>query len=153
MYKVETHEPPERFFEDFAEGQQMPVVTRGPMTATDQVKWAGACDNYASDFHHDSAAAREKGLPGLVLSGPFMACILMTEVAKWLGRRARLVSFSNRNTAPTSPGDLAHIQATVKRAWTEGGKGLVELDCQILNQDQKGTTPATLVAELPLRGA
>lgn len=151
MFKVDTQAPPERFFEDFPQGREMPVVTKGPMQAGHQVRWAGACDNYASEFHHDAAEARAKGLPGLLLSGPFMACYLLTEVTQWLGSRARVVSFSNRNSAPTMPGDLAHLQATVKRAWVEGGRGRVEIDCRIINQDEKVTTPATLVADLPLR--
>lgn len=152
MYQVATKPPPARFFEDFPEGQEMPVVTKGPMTAGHQVRWAGACDNYASEFHHDAAAARAQGLPGLLLSGPFMACYMLTEVTHWLGSRARIVSFWDRNSATTMPGDLAHIQATVKRAWVEGGKGLLEIDCRIVNQAEKVTTPGGLVAELPLKG-
>ncbi|HYF20565.1 MAG TPA: hypothetical protein VEA40_22050 [Ramlibacter sp.] len=152
MYKVDTKEPPARCFEDFPAGAEMPQVTKGPMTAGHQVRWAGACDNYASDFHHDAAAAREKGLPGLLLSGPYMACLMLTEITHWLGRDARVVSFWDRNTGTTMPGDLAHIRARVKRAWEEGGNGRVEIDCEIVNQDGKVTTPGGVVAELPRRG-
>lgn len=153
MYKVDTQEPPRRFFEDFPEGHEMPPVTKGPMTAGHQVRWAGACDNYASEFHHDPAVAKAQGLPGLLLSGPFMACYMLTEVTQWLGREARVVSFWDRNTATTQPGDVAHIRARVKRAWTEGGQGHLEIDCEIVNQDGKVTTPGGVVAELPLKGA
>jgi len=151
MYKIDTKAPPARFFEDFHEGQQMPEVTKGPMTAGHQVRWAGACDNYASEFHHDAAAARAQGLPGLLLSGPLMASYMFTEVRHWLGSRARLVSFWDRNSASTQPGDTACIRASVKRAWTEGGKGMLEVDCRIVNQDGKLTTPGGVIAELPLK--
>jgi acyl dehydratase len=151
MFKVETKEPAVRFFEDFSPGLQMPVVTKGPMTAGHQVRWAAACDNYASEFHHDAAAAREQGLPGLLLSGPFMASYLLTEVTHWLGRQARVVSFWDRNSGTTMPGDLAHLQASVQRTWVEDGKGFVELECRIVNQADQVTTPGGLVAELPLR--
>ncbi len=151
MFKVATQVPRERFFEDFPEGQEMPVVTKGPMSAGHQVRWAGACDNYASEFHHDAAAAREQGLPGLLLSGPFMACFMLTEVTQWLGSRARVLSFWDRNSGSTAPGDVAHIHASVKRAWFENGKGRIEIDCRIVNQDAKVTTPGGLVAELELR--
>lgn len=153
MYKVDTREPPARCFEDFREGQQMPEVTKGPMTAGHQVRWAGACDNYASEFHHDAAAARAQGLPGLLLSGPFMASYMLTEVKHWLGSRARLASFWDRNSATTMPGDMAHVRASVKRAWIDNGKGFVEIDCQIVNQDGKLTTPGEVVAELPFKEA
>lgn len=151
MFKVDTKEPPQRFFEDFSEGQEMPVVTKGPMQMGHQVRWAGACDNYASEFHHDAAVAREQGLPGVLLSGPFMASYMLTEVEQWLGRNARVVSFWDRNSGPTMPGDMVHIRAKVKRTWVEAGKGLVEVECQITNQDGKATTPGAAVAELPLR--
>ncbi len=152
MYQVDTKAPPARFFEDFTEGQQMPGVTKGPMTAGHQVRWAGACDNYASDFHHDAALARAQGLPGLLLSGPFMASYMLTEVTHWLGSNAKVLSFWDRNTSTTMPGDVALIRASVKRAWEEDGKGKVEIACEIVNQDDKVTTPGGVVAELPLRG-
>ena len=151
MFKVDTKEPAARFFDEFPEGAQMPVVTKGPMTAGHQVRWAAACDNYASEFHHDAKAAKELGLPGLLLSGPFMACFMLTEVTNWLGSQARVASFWDRNTATTMPGDLAHIHASVKRAWVDGGKGMLDIECSIVNQDGKVTTPGGLVAELPLR--
>ena len=151
MYKVEVRLPAERFFEDFLEGEEMPIVTKGPMTAGHQVRWAGACDNYASEFHHDAAVAREQGLPGLLLSGPFMACYMLTEVTHWLGSRARILSFWDRNTAPTLPGDLARIYGRIARGWTENGKGFVEVDCHIENGEGRVTTPGGVVAELPFR--
>lgn len=153
MFKVDTKEPPRRFFEDFPEGLEMPEVIKGPMNAGHQVRWAGACDNYASDFHHDAAAARAKGLPGLLLSGPFMAAYMLTEVTHWLGRDARVLSFWDRNNATTMPDDMAHIRARVKRAWTEDGAGRVEIDCEIVNQHGKVTTPGGVTAQLPMRGA
>ena len=84
----------EEHFEDFAEGQEFSTVTKGPMMVGHQVRWAGACDNYASEFHHDAAAAKAVGLPGLLLSGPFMASYMLTELEHWLGRRARVLSLS-----------------------------------------------------------
>lgn len=152
MFKVATREPAVRFFEDFPLGTQMPEVSKGPMTAGHQVRWAGACDNYASEFHHDAAVARAQGLPGLLLSGPFMAAFLLTEVTHWLGGQARVESFVNRNSAPTMPGDIACLRARVTQVVGEEREGRVEVGCEIVNQDGTVTTPATLVAVLPRRG-
>jgi acyl dehydratase len=153
MFKVDTKEPPERYYEDFPQGLQMPLVRKGPMQVGHQVRWAGACDNYASEFHHDDAVAKAQGLPGVLLSGPFMACYMLTEVSHWLGRHARVVSFWDRNSGPTRPGDIALFRASVKRSWEEGARHFVEIDCHIANQDDKVTTPGGVVAELPLRPA
>ena len=150
MFKVATKPPEDKVFEDFAEGQEMPVMTKGPMKMVHQVRWAGACDNYDSDFHHDADSAKAQGLPGLLLSGPLMACFMLTEITRWLGRRARIISFWDRNTGPTMPGDIAHIHATVKRCWVEDGAGYLDVDCHIINQADRVTTPGGLVARLPL---
>lgn len=151
MFKIDFKEPIEKYFEDFIEGQEMPVVVKGPMQVGHQVRWAGACDNYGSEFHHDATVAKEVGLPGVLLSGPFMASYMLTEVTHWLGCKARVVSFSDRNSGTTMPNDVAHIGASVKRKWIEEDKGWVEVDCQITNQDGKITTPGSVVAKLPLR--
>jgi hypothetical protein len=123
------------------------------MTAGHPGRWAGACATYASDFHHAASLARAQGLPGLLLSGPFMASYMLTEVTHWLGRRARVLSFWDRNSGTTMPGDLAHIRARVTRAFVEGGQGRLEIACEIVNQDGKVTTPGGVVAELPRKGA
>jgi acyl dehydratase len=152
MLKVETREPEERFFEDFAEGQELPTVTKGPMMVGDQVRWAGACDNYESEFHHDEYVAKAQGLPGIILSGPLMASLLMTAVMQWMGRGARLVRFFDQNRGSTMPRDLAHLQGRIRRTYEDAGKAFVELECWITNQRGEITTPGSALVELPRRG-
>lgn len=153
MLKIETREPPERFFEDFHAGQVLPTVTKGPMMVGHQVRWAGACDNYESEFHHDEYVAKAQGLPGIILSGPLLASYMLTIVAtEWLGRRARLLRFSDQNRGSTMPRDLAHITGKVTRTYEEGGRCFVELACSITNQRGEVTTPGSALAELPRRG-
>jgi acyl dehydratase len=152
MLKVETREPEERFFEDFSEGQELPTVTKGPMMVGDQVRWAGACDNYESEFHHDEYVAKAQGLPGIILSGPLMASLLMTAVMQWMGRGARLVRFFDQNRGSTMPRDLAHLQGRIRRTYEDAGKAFVELECWITNQRGEITTPGSALVELPRRG-
>lgn len=152
MLKVETREPLVRFFEEFAEGQELPVVTRGPMMVGHQVRWAGACDNYESEFHHDEYVAKAQGLPGILLSGPLMASWLLTTVKEWVGRDARLVRFADQNRGSTMPRDMAYFHGKVRRAYEENGKALLELECWISNQKGEVTTPGSALVEMPKRG-
>ena len=115
MPTVKTVEPPSLFFEDFAEGQEFSTVTKGPMMAGHQVRWAGACDNYDSEFHHDEHVAKAQGLPGIILSGPLMASSLLTEVAHWVGRNARLLRFADRNVASTMPPEMAYHSGAARQ--------------------------------------
>jgi hypothetical protein len=151
MLKITTVEPADLYFEDFSEGQKFPVVTKGPMMVGHQVRWAGACDNYESEFHHDEYVAKAAGLPGILLSGPLMASYLLTTVTQWLGRHARLVSFSDQNRGSTMPRDLAYLHGGVKRKYEEDGEALIELECWIENQRGEITTPGGAVAALPRR--
>jgi hypothetical protein len=151
MKAVATVLPAEKFFEDFAEGQEIPRVTKGPMMVGHQVRWAGACDNYDAEFHHDEYVAKAQGLPGIILSGPLMASYMLTEVKRWLGSRARLVSFWDRNSGSTMPRDLAHIEGKVTRTYEEGGKAFVEVECRIVNQNGVVTTPGRALAEVQRR--
>ena len=153
MLKVQTVEPAERFFEDFAEGQDFPVVTRGPMMVGDQVRWAGACDNYESEFHHDEYVAKAQGLPGIILSGPLLASWLLTTVVQWMGRGARLVRFHDQNRGSTMPRDMAHFHGTVRGAYEEGGRAFLEIECRVTNQRGEVTTPGSALVEMPRRGA
>jgi acyl dehydratase len=152
MLKVETREPEPRRFEDFREGQELPTVTKGPMMVGHQVRWAGACDNYESEFHHDEYVAKAQGLPGILLSGPLMASFLLTAVVQWMGGDARLVRFFDQNRGSTMPRDMAYLHGKVKRCFEQDGKAFVELDCWITNQRGEVTTPGSALVELPKRG-
>lgn len=151
MVKVKTVEPPDLYFEDFTEGQELVTVTKGPMMVGHQVRWAGACDNYDSEFHHDEYVAKAQGLPGIILSGPLMASYLVTEVAHWLGRNARLLRFSDRNTGSTMPRDLAHLHGRVTKKYEQDGQGVLEIECWIENQRGEITTPGRAMAAVARR--
>jgi acyl dehydratase len=152
MLKVETIEPELRHFEDFLEGQELPLITKGPMMVGHQVRWAGACDNYESEFHHDEYVAKAQGLPGIILSGPLMASWLLTAVVAWMGRGATLRRFTDQNRGATMPRDMAYLHGRVKRTCEEGGKAFIELDCWIENQNGQVTTPGSALVEMPRRG-
>lgn len=152
MLTVETVEPEPRCFEDFHEGQDLPVITKGPMMVGDQVRWAGACDNYESEFHHDEYVAKAQGLPGILLSGPLMASYLLTAVMQWMGRDARLLRFFDQNRGSTMPRDLAHLHGRVRRAYAQDGKALIDIECWIANQRGEVTTPGSALVALPRRG-
>jgi hydroxyacyl-ACP dehydratase HTD2-like protein with hotdog domain len=153
MLKIETEEPAVRFFEDFHEGQELPIVTRGPMMVGHQVRWAGACDNYESEFHHDEYVAKAQGLPGILLSGPLMASWLLTTVQEWMGGDAKILRFSDQNRGSTMPRDMAFFHGTIRRTYIEDGRALIELDCWISNQKGEVTTPGSALVQIPRRSA
>jgi acyl dehydratase len=151
MKRVNTIEPLERFFEDFPQGLEFPVVDLGRMSVGHQVIWAGACDNYHAEFHHDEAIAKAQGLPGIVMSGPYFGSRILTQVGIWLGKYARLLSFYNRNAAPVLPGNRLRITGRIAKTEFLDGLGFLELECAILNENEQVTTPARATASVPTR--
>jgi acyl dehydratase len=151
MKKVKTIEPLERCFEDFPQGFEFPIVDLGQMSVGHQVIWAGACDNYHAEFHHDESIAKAQGLPGIVMSGPFFGSRILTQVGIWLGKNARLVSFYNRNAAPVLPGNRLRITARISKTEMCDDLGVLELECAILNENEQVTTPARATASIPTR--
>ena len=118
-----------------------------------QVRWAGATDNYDFEFHHDEYVAKAQGLPGIILSGPFIAAYLLSTVNQWVGRNARVVRYSDRNTGSTMPRDMLYLHGRVTRKYQEGGQCLIDLDCHVENQRGENTTPATATARAASRRA
>ncbi len=151
MRRVETVEPPDLYFEDFEEGQEFPVVTKGPVMVGHQVRWAGATDNYDSEFHHDEYVAKAQGLPGIILSGPFIAAYLLSAVNQWVGRNARVIAFSDRNSGSTMPRDMVYLKGRVARKYRDGADCLIDIDCHVENQRGENTTPAKATARVASR--
>lgn len=151
LLHVALREPPDLYFEDFAEGQEFAEVVKGPMLVGHQVRWAGACDNYDAEYHHDEYVAKAMGLPGIILSGPLMASYLMTAVSEWTGRNGRFVKFFDQNKASTMPRDMAYVRGRVRRKYQEDGRNLLDVECSVTNQDGKVTTPGAALIEFPAR--
>jgi acyl dehydratase len=153
MQSIDLVEPPDLYFEDFVMGQEFPVVTKGPIMVGHQVRWAGATDNYDSEFHHDEYVAKELGLPGIILSGPFIAAYLRATVENWVGRNARLTRFGDRNTGSTMPRDMLYLRGSVSKLYRDGDRCLIDIDCRVENQRGENTTPSTATAEIASRGS
>src|ERR1035441_2539539 len=151
MRHVDTVEPPDLYYEDFQEGQEFAVVNKGPIMVGHQVRWAGAIDNYDSEFHHDEYVAKAQGLPGIILSGPLIAAWLLSAVHHWVGRNAKVIRYTDRNTGSTMPRDMLTLQGRVKRKYQDGGRCLIEIDCNVENQRGENTTPATATVQVASR--
>ncbi len=146
MRRVKTVEPADFYFEDFEEGQEFPVLSKGPMMVGHQVRWAGASDNYDSEFHHDEYVAKAQGLPGIILSGPLIAAYLLSAVNSWIGRNARALRFKDRNTGSTMPRDMLAFKGRITRKYREEGGCFIDIDCHVENQRGENTTPAAATA-------
>lgn len=79
----------------------------GPVTLTDMVRYQGASGDL-NPLHHDPEVAREAGFEAPVVVGMYVAGLMATWSADWLGAR-RVRRFGTRFRQPLLVGDTVEI--------------------------------------------
>ncbi len=135
-------------FEDVKAGDDLdpcPV----PITPTLIVGGAMASRDF-QDVHHDPDLARKRGSPNIFMNIMTTGGLTTRYVTDWAGPEAILRNMRFRLGAPNYPGDLMTFRGQVNSAAPRGGKGIVEIGVQGMNQ-LGAHVSGTLELELPRR--
>lgn len=135
-------------FEDFAEGDEAPVVGH-TLTRTDLVRYAGASGDY-NPMHHDEIKATAAGQPSVFGHGMFSMGLLGTAITGFVGP-GTLTSYSVRFSRQTWPGEELRTAVVVSGTRRQGGRNLVDLDVSLANADGEVKVVGTATAALPGR--
>ncbi len=136
------------FYEDVKEGDEAPEFAH-TLTRTDLVMYAGASGDF-NPMHTDEVAAKEAGLPGVFGHGMFTAGLLGKALSDYVGV-GNLKRYKVRFTKQTWPGETLTTKITVKAKRDEGGEHLVDLECQVVNQEGESKLQGDAVAAVPSR--
>ena len=137
------------FFDDVSEGDEAPVVTH-ELTRTDLVMYAGSSGDF-NPMHHDEVKAQAAGLPSVFGHGMFSAGFLARAVTDYVGV-GNLKTYRVRFVKQTWPGETFSTKVVVKAKRKEDGVNLVDLECELTNQDGEVKVSGDATAELPARG-
>lgn len=137
------------FFEDVSEGDEAPPV-RHELTRTDLVMYAGSSGDF-NPMHHDETKAQAAGLPSVFGHGMFSAGFLARAITDYVGV-GNLKDYKVRFVKQTWPGETFSTKVVVKGKRKEDGANLVDLECELTNQDGEVKVAGEAVAELPARG-
>ena len=137
------------FFEDVSEGDEAPVVTH-ELTRTDLVMYAGASGDF-NPMHHDEVKAQAAGLPSVFGHGMFSAGLLATALTNYVGI-GNLRSYKVRFVKQTWPGETLISKTTITAKRSEDGRNLVDLECELANENGEVKVAGEAIAELPSRG-
>ena len=141
------------YFEDIEEGMKLPSKTKGPLTITDLVVFAGATGDFAT-IHHDREHAKDiAGLPDVILHGQCKLAFMAHVVTDWMGVEGRIKKLGGQYRGMDILGDTVISQGTVKRKYAEGGENLVELDLQNENPRAGITVIGYATVSLPSKNA
>ena len=137
------------FYEDVEKGDEAPEKSH-ELTRTDLVTYAGASGDF-NPMHTDEVKAKEAGLPSVFGHGMFTAGMLATALTDYVGI-GNLKSYKVRFTKQTWPGETLTTKIRIESKYEEGGERLVDLECEVVNQDGEAKVSGVAVAALPARG-
>jgi acyl dehydratase len=143
--------PAQVYFEDVAEGMELPSEDKAPLTVTDLVRFASASGDYAL-IHHDREYAKNvAGLPDIILHGQGKIALMSRIVTDWMGVRGQLRRLAAQYRGLDIVGDTVETSGKVVRKYTKDGENLIELELQNQNQRAGVTATGTATVALPSR--
>ncbi|MEQ9123895.1 MAG: MaoC family dehydratase N-terminal domain-containing protein [Alphaproteobacteria bacterium] len=171
-----------RFWEDVREGEALPTMVKGPMTATGFIAyaqgWGGlyiranklawrlqtdhpglgiknrrGIPDCPERVHWEEAFALKVGAPGAYDYGPERCSWLTHHVTNWMGDEGFLRKAKCQIRRHNPEGDIVLIHGEVVRKYVEDGRRLVEISQRAVNQDEELSAFGSAVVELPSRDA
>ncbi len=137
------------FFEDVEAGTEIPPLTKGEISLTTIVKFAGATGDFAP-VHHDTEFAKTLSLPTAILHGQMKVAYLCQLITDWLGEAGEFKKLDVRIKRPDYPGDVLTARGKVTKKYSQGGKNYIECEVWVENTKEPTMTGTALVI-LPSR--
>jgi acyl dehydratase len=147
-----TETPTEQvYWEDVAEGQEIPSLTKTPSTQQ-LVQWAAASGDFYQ-IHYDQAFARSTGLPGIIVHGALKHAFLGQMLWEWVRYGGQVKRYACSYRGMDFPAEALTCRGVVRRKYAEGDQGLVELEIWTENPRGEKTSPGSATVILPRRKA
>ncbi|CAB3648723.1 FAS1-like dehydratase domain-containing protein [Achromobacter pestifer] len=170
-----------RYWEDVKEGEELPVMFKGPMTVTGFIAfaqgWGGlyiranklawqlidahpgvgitnrfGIPDVPERVHWEEEFALEVGAPGAYDYGPERNSWLTHHLTNWMGDAGFLRKSTCKIRRHNPEGDMLFFKGRVTRKYIEDGRHLVEIEQEARNQDDELSVLGSGVVELPSRG-
>ncbi|MCZ6628262.1 MAG: MaoC family dehydratase N-terminal domain-containing protein [SAR324 cluster bacterium] len=170
-----------RYWEDVAEGDELPAILKGPMTVTGFIAyvqgWGGlyirahklAFDTFRKHkglgipnaynipdvperVHWEQEMARAVGAPDAYDYGPERISWMGHLMTNWIGDDGWLSRLHAKVVRHNPVGDLLTLSGRVVRKYEQEGRQLVDCELLAVNQDGEHSCEAEATAILPRRG-
>ncbi len=168
-----------RCWEDVAEGEEIPVLLKGPYDVNDAVSFFGATGysaafairwqglkgdaarspvdpetgeiHHVADWHLQDSIAQEAGLPYAQAFGTHMETMLSHAATNWMGDDGFLTKLDTQLRAPLFLGEMSRTHGRVGRKYEADGERLVDLDLWSETHSGVRFSQATATVRLPSR--
>ena len=144
-------QPDQVYFEDIEEGAELPPRSKGPLTVTDLVVFAGASNDFAP-IHHDQEYAKSVGgLPDIILHGQCKIAFMAQVVTDWIGLGGWIRKLGAQYRGMDVVGDTVVSRGRVQRKYTQDDEYLVDLELWNENGRAGITAKGSATVALPSR--
>lgn len=170
-----------RYWDDVQEGDELPVLFKGPMTVTGFIAyaqgWGGlyiranklawqlidahpgvgiknrfGVPDVPERVHWEEEFALEVGAPGAYDYGPERSSWLMHQMTNWMGDEGFLRQADCKIRRHNPAGDMLFIRAKVTKKYKEGNRHLVAISQEAHNQNNELSVLGSCIVQLPARG-
>jgi acyl dehydratase len=137
-----------RYFEDVKVGDEIPRLTKDPVTETQLVRYAGASGDF-NPIHTVHRIGEEAGFGGVIAHGLLIMGFVGQAITQWIPNR-HLKRFHVRFMGVTRPMDVITVTGKIIQKIAEENR----IECEVEARDQKGTlkVKGSFEAELPSKG-
>jgi len=137
------------YFEDIAEGDEIPSLVKQP-TTQQLVMWAGASGDY-NPIHYDKDFAVSRGLPGVVVQGQLVGNFLGQLVTDWMGEQGVLKKLSCSYKGMNYPGEDVICRGRINKKYVTDGEHLVECGLWAENANGEKTVTGMALVVMPAK--
>jgi len=138
-------------YEDVSVGQEIPVVTKGPMTTAHIMRWSAAMENWHKIHYDWRYATGHDGLPDVLINGSWKQHVLAQVLVDWVGESGWLWKMNFQYRGMNIPGDTLTAWGRVTGMSRRGNYGVVELEIGLKDQNGKECSPGNALVVLPLK--
>lgn len=139
------------YFEDVHVGMALPLLQKTPSNTLlflySAITWN------PQRIHYDKDYTLSEGYKDIVVHGPLRGAFLSQLLTRWIGEEGvvKKLSYANRDIAYVN--EPLVCKGTVTHAWVEDGKGYI--DCEIWVENEQGAklTPGNATVVLPRKGS
>jgi acyl dehydratase len=136
-------------FEEISVGQEIPPLTRGPLTPLHLMRWSSAIENWHR-IHYDGRFATEHdALPALLINGTWKQHFLVQMMTDWLGAAGWLAEISFQFRRMDLVDSTLTAWGQVVEKYVADGLGFVVCEIGIRNEEGVESTPGMACAALP----
>lgn len=138
-------------FEDVSVGDELPQLTKGPLTPVHIMRWSAAMENWHRIHYDQPFAVNHDKLPGILINGSFKRNFIIQSLKDWAGPTGWAWKISFQMRKMNVAGETLRVWARVAGKREAADYGLVDLELGIRNEADLESTPGSGVVALPYR--